>query len=172
MPSTQTIGALTAGLAVNLDDTALFPVRDKNAADRKYTVAQVRTQIATGLVLTTAAQPNVTSATTLTASSIDSGGAVFNTRAFGTIGDGVADDTTALNNAFATPNARIYVPQGSYKVSSTLSQPKCAAIVGAGRNQANNTVTRFVPTSAVTLFLGLFSAPTVGPTLLQDFWVD
>jgi hypothetical protein len=42
--ATKTIGGLTTGLADDLDDTALVPIRNNDSVDRKYTVAQLRTQ--------------------------------------------------------------------------------------------------------------------------------
>jgi hypothetical protein len=47
--ATKTISSLTEVTAANLDDTAVVPVDDKNADTRKATVAQLRTQILTGV---------------------------------------------------------------------------------------------------------------------------
>ncbi len=46
-----TITALTAILAGNLDDTAVFAADDANANTRKVTVAQLRTQLLVGLTV-------------------------------------------------------------------------------------------------------------------------
>ena len=61
-----------------------------------------------------------------------SGSDVFNVKTFGAIGDGTADDTTAIQNAInaaavssATyvPGTIVYFPPGSYLVSSDLFAP-------------------------------------------------
>lgn len=51
---------------------------------------------------------------------------------FGAVGDGVADDTTALNNAFALVGRRVLQPKGTYKITANLAQPLCTMIVGEG----------------------------------------
>ena len=70
--------------------------------------------------------------TALIAKSIDSGGAVYNVRAFGAAGDGVTDDTAAIRSAisaanFAGGSARsgsvVYFPAGSYVYTGTLQVP-------------------------------------------------
>lgn len=87
---------------------------------------------------------------------------------FGADPSGVSDSTAALNAAFAVPNASVYVPPGSYKVTSNLANPACGAIIGAGRLAGG---TRFVCGAAVTQFLGLYAVPQ-GPAIVRDFWVD
>ena len=89
---------------------------------------------------------------------------------FGAKGDGISDDTAALNAAFAIANASVVVPAGNYKVLSNLNDPACAAIIGAGRGPDG--ATRFLPGPGVTQFLGLYALPIPGPTLLQNFWID
>jgi hypothetical protein len=56
---------------------------------------------------------------------------------FGAVGDGVADDTAAIQAALdATSTAgvstTVYVPAGTYKTTATLDVPANASIVGAG----------------------------------------
>jgi len=69
---------------------------------------------------------------------------VINVRDFGALGDGVTDDTAALNRAFqqiykstvtsTEPRARrtIYFPGGNYKTTDSLLIPPFAKIVGDG----------------------------------------
>jgi hypothetical protein len=51
---------------------------------------------------------------------------------FGAVGDGVADDTAAIQLALNTTTA-VYVPPGSYKITSTLNVPNNTSLIGAGR---------------------------------------
>ena len=52
-------------------------------------------------------------------------GAPVNVRDFGATGDGVTDDTAAIQAAIASANAEtiIYFPEGTYKVTGTLEMP-------------------------------------------------
>jgi hypothetical protein len=80
---------------------------------------------------------NLSAANSLfTAQLQDKGGQVFNVKAYGAAGDGVTDDTTAIQNAVnAVPASGgiVYFPAGTYKVSSTLT-------VGNGGQSAYSTV--------------------------------
>ena len=51
---------------------------------------------------------------------------------FGAVGDGVADDTAAINAALAT-GSWVLLPPGTYLVSSTLFVPGYGKLIGAGR---------------------------------------
>lgn len=51
--ATRTIANFTAGLAGDLDDTAIFPVVNNDSATRRYTLAQVRTALHAGTQLFT-----------------------------------------------------------------------------------------------------------------------
>ena len=53
-------------------------------------------------------------------------------RAYGAVGDGTTDDTAAFTAALAVGNP-INVPTGTYKITSTLTFPANANMVGAGR---------------------------------------
>lgn len=51
---------------------------------------------------------------------------------FGAIGDGTTDDTTAFQNALtAAAGKDLYVPPGTYKITSTLSIPTKTALLGS-----------------------------------------
>lgn len=54
---------------------------------------------------------------------------------FGAVGDGTTDDTTALENALAycsTNELSLYVPNKTFKITSTITLPKYVNIVGMG----------------------------------------
>lgn len=52
---------------------------------------------------------------------------------FGAVGDGVVDDTTAINNAIAgSQNKTLFFPTGQYKLTSTINFGKTTSILGEG----------------------------------------
>jgi hypothetical protein len=53
---------------------------------------------------------------------------------FGAVGDGVTDDTAAIQAAFDSGAENIYFPQGEYGISDTLILPKGVRITGANTN--------------------------------------
>lgn len=58
---------------------------------------------------------------------------VLNVKDFGAVGDGVADDTVALQAAItAGAGGTVYLPAGTYNISSTLLVPSNRALQGAG----------------------------------------
>lgn len=70
-------------------------------------------------------------------------------RDFGAVGDGVVDDTTAINTALAA-SASVYFPSGTYKVTSALTVTSGAVLYGNGINselQYSGTSTLFTLTS-------------------------
>lgn len=69
----------------------------------------------------------------------DVAGRVFNVRAFGAVGDGAANDTTAVQAAITAAGAaggEVYFPPGIYKVTDALTFGANARIRGAGPNQS------------------------------------
>jgi hypothetical protein len=53
-----------------------------------------------------------------------------NVKTYGALGDGVADDTDAIINAFAA-SSKVDFPAGTYKITSTIVLPNSAALIGA-----------------------------------------
>jgi hypothetical protein len=72
----------------------------------------------------------------LTAASLLGASGVFDVRAFGAKGDGSTDDTVAIQaaiNAATVGGGVVFLPAGSYRVTSTLSVTKeTVSLVGAG----------------------------------------
>lgn len=82
---------------------------------------------------------------------LDQGGELFNVRAFGAVGDGGADDTAAFQAAITAASRKtgpagetatgarggaVYVPQGIYRITSTLTLPGGVGIRGEGMRTA------------------------------------
>lgn len=61
-------------------------------------------------------------------------GAVANVLDFGAIGDGVTDDTTAIQNALNSGVGNVYFPTGTYKISSGLTV--ACSIFGDGQGES------------------------------------
>lgn len=56
---------------------------------------------------------------------------------FGAVGDGVTDDTVAIQAAFTYANGTkyaVYIPAGTYKISSALTLTRGVSVVGDARN--------------------------------------
>ena len=51
---------------------------------------------------------------------------------FGAIGNGTADDTTAIQNAVNSPATAVWFPPGSYKITSTITLRAGTSLLGAG----------------------------------------
>ena len=57
---------------------------------------------------------------------------VVNVKDFGAVGDGVADDTTAIQSAInsTSPFGEVFFPEGTYKISSTITLPSSSGLSG------------------------------------------
>ena len=83
-----------------------------------------------------------------------------NVKSYGAIGDGITDDTTAIQNAInANPGKCIFFPQGTYDISGTITiTANNTILVGTGfstsvisQNANNTTAIHFVPALITTL---------------------
>ena len=54
---------------------------------------------------------------------------------FAVVGDGVADDTANIQKALDSGKKVIFFPEGTYKISDTLTVPKGVSIKGAGKEK-------------------------------------
>ena len=70
---------------------------------------------------------------TLVADDIIAKGPIVDVRAFGAVGDGVTDDTSAFESAIsAAENNTLFIPNGNYKINSTLIANKAKSVVNNG----------------------------------------
>jgi hypothetical protein len=60
-------------------------------------------------------------------------GAVANVLDFGAVGDGVANDTAAIQAALDAVDGCVFIPEGRYKITSALTVPARVSIAGTGR---------------------------------------
>ena len=67
---------------------------------------------------------------------------VVSVKDFGAVGNGVADDTAAINLALATGKKTIFIPAGVYKITSTVTIPAFYSVVGEGYTSENGTSDR------------------------------
>jgi len=69
-------------------------------------------------------------------------GAPINVKDYGAVGDGVTNDTAAIQAAFNAANtakgATVFFPVGDYLITSTLTLPRSATITGATRRGVGN----------------------------------
>ena len=70
-------------------------------------------------------------------------GAPVNVKDFGAVGDGVANDTAAIQAALDSGAKKIKIPSGDYLVGSTISITSPVEIEGSGRVFSNNQITIF-----------------------------
>jgi hypothetical protein len=92
-------------------------------------------------------------------------GAPVNVLDYGADPTGNIDSTSALSTAMAQAGKSIYLPTGTYKISSTL-QPLCSEIIGDGE-----LATIIKPTAAVTKAMSIGGGASY-PNILDGFQVE
>lgn len=147
---------LTAGCSVDITDTA----------DTLVNVTLTGTNVAGQLSMTTTAatgQQNPWSG----GSSQSNGLNVFDVKSYGAVGNGIADDTAAISNAVVAAervNGVVYLPPGTYAVSSPIAITKPISVVGSG-NIASVIV-------ATTVISEVITYSGVGGATFRDFGVN
>jgi len=75
---------------------------------------------------------------TIIASAIDGSSGVYNVKRYGAIGNGVSNDTTAIQSAIiacaAAGGGTVYLPPGDYKLGAQLNLAAKVVLAGAGRS--------------------------------------
>ncbi|MET0308784.1 MAG: glycosyl hydrolase family 28-related protein [Sphingomonas sp.] len=83
---------------------------------------------------------------------------------FGATGDGKRDDTAAVQAAFDSGAARIYIPAGKYRVTDTLVVPDDLLIEGASRARSQIVLAETAPEGVDVLRVGQ-------QVTLRNFWI-
>jgi len=92
----------------------------------------------------------------------DRGGAVFNAKAFGAVGDGSTDDSSALRAAFmaaAAVKGVVVIPPGTYRVSETISSTAPITVLGAG---SDRTIIQQIAQTGDTIYIAADQAQVQG----------
>lgn len=91
---------------------------------------------------------------------------VYNVVSYGAKGDGVTDDTTAIQAAVTASTGMVFFPPGVY-LTDQITIAKSLVIFGAGsRFEAGATGTRFFPKTNVS---SVFYVNCQGPVVFRDF---
>jgi hypothetical protein len=91
---------------------------------------------------------------------------VVSVKDFGAVGDGVTDDTAAIQLALNSGAKNVIAPAGTYKVGASVSIPANVSLIGEGRN-----VTVFTAAGNTTGTFSTFSVITksgTAPTQISD----
>lgn len=76
-----------------------------------------------------------------------------NVKDYGAVGDGVTDDTAAIQAAL-TASGSVYLPPGDYKVSATLTRSGALSLRGAGTRRSRLIFTSTATGNGITVTLG------------------
>ena len=101
---------------------------------------------------------------------LDKGSLVFDVKAFGAAGDGVADDTTAVTNAKVAAEAVkgiLFFSAGTYKLSASLTFTDLT-IVGAGKGASIITATSAVAGSPLLIIKNSINNGAIRTSGLRD----
>ncbi|RVH21428.1 glycosyl hydrolase family 28-related protein [Sinorhizobium meliloti] len=145
----QTVATRTAMKAINTSRTTSVYLKETGREGVfKWTTGDFSSHIAAdtqeGAYVKAAAHASTVGAWVRKSGAVASG---WNVKWFGATGDGAADDTAAFLGAISLMTAisgDLYVPQGSYRISSTLSVPSGSVIIGEGRGYEFNSRTKLL----------------------------
>jgi Pectate lyase superfamily protein len=143
-----TTGTLATGRIPNLDASVITTGTFGTTLIPALDASKITTGTFAAARIPSLDASKITTGTLQTVPVHDKGGAIFDVKAYGAVGDGVTDDTTAIfTNAAAaaqaaTPNGCIYLPPGTYKIAG-----------GGGPSFPQGTVVEFAP-GAQLLIIG------------------
>lgn len=90
----------------------------------------------------------------------------------GAVGDGVTDDTEAINAAFQTENIVVFKNGATYLISDSINIPDNGRLIGNGATikLKNNTVIRYVESTDTPV--GLITIKDVGNVSIENLIID
>jgi hypothetical protein len=83
----------------------------------------------------------------------------FNVKSYGAVGNGVADDTAAIQSAVnaalysTTEGGCLFFPAGTYKVTGLINIPQCEGFVIRGSNAGNTIIKQFTNNTPIFQFI-------------------
>jgi len=99
------------------------------------------------------------------------GPSLYNVRAYGAVGNGTTDDTTAIQNACNAANTAgggtVLLPPGTYALAGTVSVPSHVALTGPGA-----TLRRTGAATGPLLSVGAFGGAASVASALSSLWID
>lgn len=154
---------------VTQDETSAIPVLPIGQTDVTGLTAALaaKAPLASPTFTGTVTAPTVSATGAITAASITTpaltattaafkGSPWVDVKAYGAVGDGVADDTTAIQAALNTTLGTVFFPKGTYKVTSTLT------FQGEGQRLVGEGATSFDDSYIPSLITGTISGPLLG----------
>jgi hypothetical protein len=95
---------------------------------------------------------------------------VVSVKDFGAVGDGVTDDTAAIQAALSGNHVAIYVPAGRYNITSNLTKSGHTYIYGDGLGASQGSVS-FCVKSFSTNSVSFSLRPNPGVQVVRINWV-
>jgi hypothetical protein len=133
LPNSSVTEAKIADNSVTTTKISNGAVTEAKIADNSVTT----TKISNGAVTEAKIAPIVATGTTEPRNLQDRFADVVNVKDFGAVGDGVADDTAAIQAAIDSLTGTIYFPDGNYVTSSTINLNNLGQqIIGSSRSRA------------------------------------
>lgn len=112
---------------------------------------------------------DVTSLQTTLDGKVTKGDIVVNVKDYGAVGDGVTDDTAAIQSAISSTANRIYFPQGTYKISSSINLNSASGKTLTGAGMWNTTI---VPSATVAIAVLLGTSSGTTNLTIQDIGIN
>ena len=144
-------------------DVAPWPCSDLSGSGTSGRVALWTGSTALGNSSITESSTEITTSKNINAPVWDKGGAVCNVKAYGAKGDGVTDDTQAIQGAInsCAESGTVYLPASVYKVTDALSITKSLRLTGS-----HGRYTILAPTTGTVLEVN-----TNDPVMISDIYI-
>jgi hypothetical protein len=165
-------GSGIAGGTITGANIASATITGGNVASATITGANVAAAtVAPSNLTTLPAFDSLCNATSSTASPTQCQAGILHSKDMGAVGNGVTDDTTALQNwinACQTNGLICFLDQGTYKITAALSVTSAIHIAGVGYQQASSIASIIQPATTIS---GI-NAVTTQPVIIHDIGVN